>query len=104
MDSEMPVMNGLEATSSLRRLGYLGPIVGVTGNMMQDDVTRFISAGATEVIGKPLKLERLREVLSSMHLLSLPVLTRVLELEDSTIDDNSAPEDNRVIQASLSQG
>ena len=68
MDSEMPVMNGLEATSSLRRLGYLGPIIGVTGNMMQEDVARFMSAGATGVLGKPLKLEKLRELLSSMHL------------------------------------
>lgn len=61
----MPVMTGIEATESLRRLGYCGPIIGVTGNIMQEDVDQFLSVGATEVIGKPLKLEKLYELISS---------------------------------------
>jgi CheY-like chemotaxis protein len=68
MDSSMPVMNGLEATTSLRHLGYVGPIIGVTGNMMQEDVDLFLAAGANEVIGKPLKLEKLQELIFGIPL------------------------------------
>jgi CheY-like chemotaxis protein len=64
MDSSMPVMTGIEATRLLRQTGYTGPIVGVTGNIMQEDVDLFLSAGANEVIGKPLKLEKLQEIIS----------------------------------------
>lgn len=60
----MPVMTGIEATRLLRQTGYTGPIVGVTGNIMQEDVDLFLSAGANEVIGKPLKLEKLQEIIS----------------------------------------
>lgn len=60
----MPVMTGIEATQLLRQFGYEGPIIGVTGNMMKEDVDQFISAGATEVMGKPLKLDQLNELLT----------------------------------------
>lgn len=62
----MPVMSGIEATELLRRLGYGGPIIGVTGNVMKEDVDQFLSVGATEVIGKPLKLEKLYDLISSL--------------------------------------
>ncbi len=32
MDAQMPVLGGFLATRTLRALGYLGPIFGVTGN------------------------------------------------------------------------
>jgi osomolarity two-component system, sensor histidine kinase SLN1 len=73
MDSSMPVMTGIEATRLLRQMGYSGPIVGVTGNIMQEDVDLFLSAGANEVIGKPLKLEKLQELISSESPLPRPL-------------------------------
>lgn len=49
-----PVMDGPSATMRIRELGFEGPIIGVTGNMMQGDVNHFVRCGATIVLPKPL--------------------------------------------------
>ena len=56
MDFEMPVMNGPTATGHLRAMGCTVPILGVTGNLLPDDVIYFKSQGANQVFGKPLNL------------------------------------------------
>ena len=61
MDFEMPVMNGPTATGHLRAMGCNVPILGVTGNMLPDDVTYFKTQGANQVLGKPLNLARFEE-------------------------------------------
>ena len=55
MDFMMPTMSGPDATRALRELGYKGPIIGVTGNALDEDRVLFMNAGATNVIVKPLK-------------------------------------------------
>jgi CheY-like chemotaxis protein len=57
MDNVMPVMDGLEATSQIRSLGFLGPIVGVTGNCLPEQLEEFSQKGATMIVQKPIKLE-----------------------------------------------
>ena len=64
MDNIMCHMNGPEAAETMRRVGYLGRIVGVTGNVMAKDVKRFVESGADCVLAKPLDMDRLREVVS----------------------------------------
>ena len=61
MDWVMPKMTGLEATAEIRKLGYKGPIIGVTGNAMDADREEFLSAGASHVFTKPLKFHLLKE-------------------------------------------
>lgn len=61
MDFEMPFMNGPDATVAIRELGYKGSIVGVTGNVMVEDVDHFKACGANEVLAKPISMEKLRE-------------------------------------------
>jgi CheY-like chemotaxis protein len=39
MDSVMPRVSGLTATQTIRHMGFHGLIVGVTGNVMQEDIT-----------------------------------------------------------------
>jgi CheY-like chemotaxis protein len=56
MDNLMVPMGGLEATAELRRLGYSGLIIGATGNLLPEDIQLFLSAGADDVLGKPLSL------------------------------------------------
>ena len=63
MDFEMPVMNGPTATGHLRALGCTIPIIGVTGNMLPDDIKHFKVQGATEVIGKPVNINRFEELM-----------------------------------------
>jgi CheY-like chemotaxis protein len=50
MDNSMPVLNGMEATSRLRAHGFTLPIVGVTGNVLQEDQQAFRAAGVTEIL------------------------------------------------------
>ena len=57
MDAEMPVMKGPEATQRLRELGYTDTlIIGVSGNVLPEDVSRFLTHGADAVLPKPLKI------------------------------------------------
>ena len=64
MDSLMPNMNGIDATKiSLRELKFPNPVIAVTGNMLPEDVKEFQDAGVFTVLGKPLELEKLDEVL-----------------------------------------
>eukprot|EP01036_Dinobryon_divergens_P017150 gene17150-biopygen15139 len=50
MDSHMPNMDGLSATRAIRSMGYNGIIVGVTGDVMPEDVQLFMNAGADAVL------------------------------------------------------
>jgi CheY-like chemotaxis protein len=56
-------MNGPDATRAIRQFGYTGPIIGVTGNALDEDKLIFMNAGATNVIIKPLKMSKLLEII-----------------------------------------
>ena len=60
MDNIMPVMKGGEAAEKIRELGYVNPIIGVTGNLLEEDVAEFLKNGANTVIGKPVKFNTLK--------------------------------------------
>ena len=71
MDNQMPVMDGMNATEIIRSLGYEKPIIGVTGDVMDEDVQKFREKGANEVLRKPVKNDNLRELLIRHKLLSM---------------------------------
>jgi CheY-like chemotaxis protein len=70
----MPVMNGLEATTEIRRreTDRRIPIVALTANALRGDRERCIAAGMDDFLVKPVQKERL-----------LSVLGRVCELAQS---------------------
>ena len=47
----------------MRLLGYKGPIIGVTGNVLREDVEHFVAQGANEVVGKPLRSNAVQQVM-----------------------------------------
>ena len=64
MDNTMPVMDGTRATAAIRELNYTNPIIGLTGNVMPDDVNTFLDAGVNEVMGKPIQKKEISMMLS----------------------------------------
>ena len=60
MDHEMPELTGPEATETIRRLGYSGVVLGITGNVLKEDIDYFRSKGADEVLAKPVSLAQLQ--------------------------------------------
>lgn len=65
MDIQMPIMDGLQATSLLRERGYDGPIVALTANAMQKDKNLCYEAGCNNFVPKPIDKIHFYEVLST---------------------------------------
>ncbi|MBT5899320.1 MAG: response regulator [Rhodospirillaceae bacterium] len=62
MDVNMPVMSGLEATRLIRRMqGDRAriPIIALTANAMKGDRERFLAAGMSDYVSKPLDRDKL---------------------------------------------
>ena len=62
MDVNMPVMGGVEATQEIRKMpGIKGriPIIALTANAMKGDRERFLAAGMSDYLSKPLDRDKL---------------------------------------------
>ena len=55
--------SGVEAVRTLRDAGYVQLVVGVTGNILDEDVDDYLVAGADMVMGKPVKMALLKKLL-----------------------------------------
>jgi len=63
MDMQMPIMDGIEATTLLRQSGYSGPIVALTANAFKEDRERCAHAGCNDFLTKPLDRDAFYRVL-----------------------------------------
>ena len=65
MDIQMPKMDGLQATTELRKISGLDhvPIIALTALVMPGDRERCIAAGATAYLKKPVPLRKLLETI-----------------------------------------
>jgi DNA-binding NarL/FixJ family response regulator len=63
MDLDMPVMDGFEATSSVRRTSPRTQVVVLTGSRDPDDERRAFSAGAAAYLHKDTSVDELRETI-----------------------------------------
>lgn len=61
LDIEMPVMNGYEIATEIRKKGEKAPIIFLTGNAKKEYVLKAMKAGAVDFIVKPIKKEQVLE-------------------------------------------
>jgi two-component system, sensor histidine kinase and response regulator len=60
MDVQMPEMDGLDATRTIREAGFHQiPIVAMTANAMQGDRERCLEAGMNDYVAKPIRREEI---------------------------------------------
>ena len=86
MDMQMPVMNGLDATVTLRQCGYTRPIVALTANVTGNDQTRCIDAGCNGFLTKPVDRARFIQVVSG-YLHETDIVADTLPVYSSLLDE-----------------
>jgi PAS domain S-box-containing protein len=100
MDIRMPVMDGLEATASIRAMNGPKsniPIIALTADISAGNIREYTSAGMNDVCGKPIELKRLlksiNRCLSEEIHTSMPQVT-VSETSQQSIDPDASVEKN----------
>lgn len=70
MDIQLPIMNGMTATTELRRLPETRhiPIIALTAFAMKGDAERFLKAGFNLYIPKPIDTRRFAQEVLSVYL------------------------------------
>ncbi len=61
MDVQMPIMDGYEATRTIRELDKKIPIIAMTANVFREDVEKCLEAGMNDHLGKPLDVAEVVE-------------------------------------------
>jgi len=65
MDMQMPIMDGYEATRSLRNAGYKKPIIALTAQAMLEDCQKCINVGCDGYLAKPIERSKLLKSLET---------------------------------------
>ena len=67
-DVQMPVMDGLDTVAHLRKDGFTGPIIAISGTEEKNIAERCVAAGCDQFISKSVTFEQLVSlVLGSCH-------------------------------------
>ena len=76
MDIMMPIMDGYEATSEIRKLeqekGHSEgtPIIAITANTLDNDREKCLSVGMNEYMAKPFDMNRLNEIFKELNIIA----------------------------------
>ncbi len=65
MDIQMPEVNGIEATRAIKKIRPDLPIIAATANTFDDEEAECMAAGCAAYITKPLKFNKLFELMQS---------------------------------------
>lgn len=69
MDIQMPVMNGYEATSAIRKMpaGGCVPIIALSANAFKEDIEKSLAAGMNAHVAKPINVKELLAALANSY-------------------------------------
>jgi signal transduction histidine kinase/CheY-like chemotaxis protein len=72
MDIQMPVMNGMEATSEILHYERFSkqkhiPIIALTANALQGDREKYLDAGMDNYTPKPINIDLIKEIIREYH-------------------------------------
>lgn len=65
MDCHMPIVDGYEATTQLRQMGFQAPIIALTAKAFTEDQKKCLSLGMNDFLSKPVTEERLIQMVDS---------------------------------------
>lgn len=82
-DCQMPVMDGYEFTRRVRATEGLAqlPIISMTANVLPEQAQRCLAAGMNDVLGKPVLMDGLRQMLTKWQILPVPRLLDINQLQ-----------------------
>lgn len=82
-DCQMPVMDGYEFTRRVRATEGLAqlPIIAMTANVLPEQAQRCLAAGMNDVLGKPVLMDGLRQMLMKWQILPVPRLLDINVLQ-----------------------
>lgn len=66
MDYQMPNMDGPTSIKAIRDLGYIGKIIGLTGNVLKSELDVMRKSGANDVLSKPVSRESLEREIQNL--------------------------------------
>ena len=66
LDITMPTMDGIQMLTLLRARGDTTPVFALTAAVTTEDFSACLAAGMTGVLSKPLRVEKLAEVLAAL--------------------------------------
>jgi len=102
MDHLMPKMDGIEATTIIRDMGYQSAIVALTANTVSGQADFFIRNGFDDFISKPIDIRKLNTVLN--RLIRDKQSTEVLETAAQQLEKKNVQSSENTRQSSFDSG
>ena len=110
MDIQMPVMNGLEATSEIlhyEKVNHLNhiPIIALTANALTGDREKYMQAGMDNYISKPINIPELKKIIAQYN--KVKSSDKRQDVKNSTKESESSIQhtkesvDNNIIDAEI---